>query len=88
MVGAIPRQPRRFWGVPDWQVSSANCANDHLLRSREVNPEQSRVLLQRGKCGRQPGWAVVVYTEGLRLAGTSGGYLDQPHLQPLPINLY
>lgn len=47
MVGAIPRQPRRFWGVPDWQVSSANCANDCLLGGREVNPEQSRVLLQR-----------------------------------------
>lgn len=47
MVGAIPRQPRRFWGVPDWQVSSANCANDHRLQSREVNPEQRRVLLQR-----------------------------------------
>lgn len=47
MVGAIPRQPRRFWGVPGWQVSSANCANDRLLRGRELHPEQNRVLLQR-----------------------------------------
>lgn len=57
MVGAIPRQPRRFWGVPDWQVSSASCANDHPLRDREVDPEQSRVLLQRGECWGQPGQA-------------------------------
>lgn len=61
MVGAIPRQPRRFWGVPDWQVSSANCANDRLLRGTEVHLEQSRVLLQRGKCGRQPGQAAVLW---------------------------
>lgn len=61
MVGAIPRQPRRFWGVPDWQVSSANCANDRLLRGREVNLEESRVLLQRGKCGGQPGQAAVLW---------------------------
>lgn len=47
MVGAIPRQPRRFWGVPGWQVSSANCANDRLLWGRELHPEQNRVLLQR-----------------------------------------
>lgn len=56
MVGAIPRQPRRFWGVPDWQVSSANCANDRLLRSREVNPEQSRVLLQRDALLQSSSW--------------------------------
>lgn len=54
MVGAIPRQPRRFWGVPDWQVSSASCANDRPLWDRETDPEQSRVLLQRGECGGQP----------------------------------
>lgn len=47
MVGAIPRQPRRFWGVPGWLVSSANCANSHPLRDREVNPEERGVLLQR-----------------------------------------
>lgn len=51
MVGAIPRQPRCFWGVPDWQVSSAHCANDRPLWDREIDPEQSRVLLQRGECG-------------------------------------
>lgn len=57
MVGAIPRQPRRFWGVPGWQVSSASCANGRPLQDPEVNPEQSGVLLQRGECGGQPGQA-------------------------------
>lgn len=42
MVGAIPRQPRRFWGVPDWQASAASCAKDRLLRGREADPETSR----------------------------------------------
>lgn len=61
MVGAIPRQPRRFWGVPRWQVSSASCANDHLLRDRGLNLEQSRVLLQRGECRGQPGQAAACW---------------------------
>lgn len=47
MVGAIPRQPRRFWGVPGWQVSSASCANDSPRRDGEVDPEHAGVLLQR-----------------------------------------
>lgn len=51
MVGAIPRQPRRFWGVPGWQVSSASCANDCPLWDREIDPEWSGILLQRGECG-------------------------------------
>lgn len=88
MVGAIPRQPRRFWGVPDWQVSSANCANDRLLQGRRF------IWSKAGSCcrgvsvgGSQDRLHCCGLIEGLKLAGTSGGYLDQPHLEPLPRTL-
>lgn len=56
MVGAIPRQPRRFWGVPGWQVSSAICANDRPLWDGETDPEWSGILLQREPHTRELTW--------------------------------
>lgn len=73
MVGAIPRQPRRFWGVPDWQASAASCAKDRLLRGREADPETSRGENCGGSQDGLHWWALYRRVEvGRNMCGLSG----------------
>ncbi|KAG8131355.1 hypothetical protein E2320_017969 [Naja naja] len=46
MVGAIPRQPRRFWGVAGWQVSPASFTSHRRPLQQEDTPARGQDPVQ------------------------------------------